>query len=427
MQRRMIMVMFLVFATLTASVGPAVASASALAAPQAQHQLSAMSLSGVHGWGGNERGEVGDLSATDRPAPVAVAGVDGVGFLNGITRISVGGIHSLGLRADGTVVAWGDNEGGQLGIGTTGGWVANPVVVTGLAGVVAIAAGEAYSVAVKATGTVWVWGAGTGVLGPTGLGSSAVPVQIPSLAGVTAVATTGEFVLALKNDGTVVGWGRNDLGQLGNGTQSFAFTPVPVAGLAGVVAIAAGETHAVALKSDGTVWAWGSNTNFGLTGQPPSVPWSLTPVQVAGLTGVTAIAAGGYHSLALKGDGTVWGWGINYNNALGVNGYNASTGLYASATPVQASGLTGITAIAAGTYHSLALKGDGTVWGWGLNDSGQAGVGTTGPYGEGVGVPTQVAGLAGAMAIAAGGYNSFAWASTAPNPSPSPSCGSGGT
>src|SRR5207237_1093311 len=115
---------------------------------------------------------------------------------------------------------------------------------------------------------------------------------------------------------------------------------------------------------------------------------------------VTAIAAGYAHSLAAKSDGTAWGWGLNNNGQLG-NGTNAS-----STTPVQASGLSGVTAVAtqAEANHSLAVKADGTVWAWGLNNCGQLGNGTT----ANSSTPVKVSGLSGMTAIAAGSSHSVA-------------------
>jgi hypothetical protein len=141
------------------------------------------------------------------------------------------------------------------------------------------------------------------------------------------------------------------------------------AGLSGVTAIAAGYSHSLALKSDGTVVGWGSYYNYnGSTNVPITTP--------AELSGVTAIAAGASHSLALKSDGAVVGWGSN--------NYGQTT------IPAE---MSGVIAIAAGSDHSLALKSDGTVVGWGKNDYDQ----TT--------IPT---GLSGVTAIAAGGAYSLA-------------------
>src|SRR6266478_2923525 len=124
-------------------------------------------------------------------------------------------------------------------------------------------------------------------------------------------------------------------------------------------------------RGQGTVSAWGDNS-FGELGNGTNTT-SNTPVQTSGITGVTAIAGGGFHSLALKSDGAVWAWGYNGDGELG-NGTNTD-----SNTPVQVLGpggvgfLTGVTALAVGCRHSLALKSDGTVWAWGYNGFGQLG------------------------------------------------------
>lgn len=231
------------------------------------------------------------------------------------------------------------------------------------------------------------------------------------LDGVVVVSANDSYSLALKEDGTVWAWGKNDIGQLGNGAD-YLDDPVPqmVSGLDNIVDISAGASHALALKADGTVWAWGDNNKYKL-GIGSEDYKTHTPSQVKAdsgnyLTGVVAIGAGYDHSLALKADGTVWAWGDNGSYQLGQGtGGNAE-----EAYPVQVKDstgtdyLTGVTAIAAGSMHNLALI-DGGVWSWGYNNYGQLGDGIPGSKA----LPVRVLGVGGEgyltdiVKIAAGG------------------------
>jgi hypothetical protein len=172
----------------------------------------------------------------------------------------------------------------------------------------AAAAGDMHSLALRGDGSVWAWGDNAnGQLGDETLNSHPTPVQVPGLNSVTAIATGSAHSLALRANGTVWAWGSNAEGQLGDGTLNPHPTAVQVPGLNNITAIAAGGSFSLALRKDGTVWAWGRNTE-GELGDGSLFP-RLTPVQVSGLTDVTAIAAGRLHSLAVRGDGIVWAWG----------------------------------------------------------------------------------------------------------------------
>jgi hypothetical protein len=231
-----------------------------------------------------------------------------------------------------------------------------------------IAAGAGHSLALKSDGTVWAWGYNTdGELGNGSNTNSYVPVQVNSLTSITAIAAGAYHSLALKSDGTVWAWGDNYYGELGNGSNTNSNVPVKVNSLTSIIAIAGGGYHSLALKNDGTVWAWGYN-NHGQLGNGTNTD-SNVPVQVTSLTSIIAIAGGGWHSLALKSDSTVRAWGYNNYGELG-NGTNTDSNV-----PVQVTSLTSIIAIAGGWYHSFALKNDGTVWAWGYNGSGQLGNG----------------------------------------------------
>ncbi|MBI3775202.1 MAG: hypothetical protein HY273_06560, partial [Gammaproteobacteria bacterium] len=212
------------------------------------------------------------------------------------------------------------------------------------------------------------------------------------IVGTTAKVAAGfNHTLSLRKDGTVWAWGNNLYGQLGDGNTTDSAVPVQVVGLSGVTAISAGLNKSLALKSDGTVWIWGIYTTARQSNG--MAIGTSTPMQVNGLSGVTAIAGGGEHNLALKSDGTVWAWGYNANGQLG-NGTSEN-----SDVPVQVTGLAGVSAIAAGYLHSLAMKADGSIWVWGPNGDGALGNGSTAIRQT---TPSQVVGLSGVIALAAG-------------------------
>jgi alpha-tubulin suppressor-like RCC1 family protein len=345
----------------------------------------------ISAWGRNDKGQLGNGTTSDSSRPVHVLGSSGI-----TTAISAGSHHSLALRSNGTVWAWGYNVNGQLGDGTTTD-SSRPVQVRRLSNVIAVAAGDYCSVALRSDGTVWAWGFNAnGQLGDDTITSSSTPIRIRGLSNITAIAAEegGAFhILALRSDGTVWAWGSNAAGQLGDGTRTNSSTPVRVQGLTEVTAIGVGFFFSMALRSDGTVWSWGFNQH-GELGDGTTTT-RLTPVPVIGLAGVTAIAAGGSHKLALRSDGTVWAWGSNYLGQLG-NGTTTD-----SSTPVQVIGLSGMTAITAGGSHSLALRSDRTVWAWGYNAHGELGDSTLTTKST----PAQVTGLSEVTTISAGTHS----------------------
>jgi RHS repeat-associated protein len=231
--------------------------------------------------------------------------------------------------------------------------------------------GDRHSLALKNDGTVWAWGYNAfGELGSNGNTSSSTPAQVegPSgsgtLSGVTAVAARGFFNLALKNDGTVWAWGANNNGELGDNTETRQTPPVQVLGLGGsgvlsnITAITTNHDGSLAIKSDGSVWTWGLNdageAGTGVLGD------NTTPVQVVGpgsggtLSGITAIAGGVHHSIARKSDGTVWTWGDDLDNQLGYTAPVSCDGEPCSSRPQQVQGLGGsMNLVAAGFYFSL--------------------------------------------------------------------------
>ncbi len=344
-------------------------------------------------WGANNQGQLGDGTSNERWTPGQSPN------LGGIVAIAAGEWHSLALRSDGTVWAWGDNSHGQLGDGTIEDR-STPVQVYGLTDVIAIACGYYHSLAVRADGTVWAWGYNEyGQLGNGTTIDCKSPVQVVGLTGVIAVAGGFSHSMALTSVGTVYAWGNNGSGQLGNGTNDPSDVPGSVLVVSQVVSIACGGYHSLAVQNDGTVWAWGDNS-FGQLGNGTTSASNL-PVQV--LTGAVAVSAGYRHSLALMADGTVRAWGDNVYGQLGDRTLTQRT------APVQTVEISDVVVIAAGYYHSLAVKSDGTAWGWGNNSNGQLGCGGNASQWE----PRQVDVLDRATAIAGGGYHSMALQSEA--------------
>ncbi|MGO9479442.1 MAG: RCC1 domain-containing protein [Limisphaerales bacterium] len=334
----------------------------AIAAGGTSFSLALRADGTVVGWGYNGYGQATGLPNTVSPynssGPVTYGGQT----LSNVVAIAAGSEHSAALKADGSVVAWGDNGAGETSVPASAvdlsAWGEHPPglwsVPTVSSPITAVASGSAHCLALSANGSVAAWGLNT-------WGQTDVPPQTQS--GVQAVAAGFGHSLALTTSGSVLAWGLNDCEQ----------TNVPAAAQSGVVAISAGGKHNLALTTGGQVVAWGLNDD-GQTNVPEYVPGYLELVQ----GNVVAISAGGEHSLALTANGLVAAWGDNDDNQTSV--------------PPQAQG--GVVAIAAGRYHSLALTYAGQVVAWGLNSSGQCNV--------------PAAAQSGVVAIAAGNTHSAA-------------------
>jgi alpha-tubulin suppressor-like RCC1 family protein len=363
--------------------------------PTQNHTLILKDNGTVWAIGSNASGRLGDGTTVDKNVPVQVKGPSGVGFLTNIIKVETGDTHSYALKSDGTVWAWGPGDGGKLGDGKINVPSHTPVQVVGpgnigfLTGIVDISGGYSHALALKSDGTVWAWG--MNLYGETGENDSSTinysPIQVKGPGNVGFLTnivqiTSGNFnSFALKNDGTVWSWGYNDKGRLGDGTTVNKTTPIQVVGkdgigyLTNVKKISGGNYHTLTIKNDGTLWGWGTNT-YGQLGNNTQVD-SYTPVQTLGKDGISYlvniedIAAGGDHSVALLKNRTVLTWGTNIYGQLGDNT------LVGKIIPVQVKGpagvgiLTDVFYIAAGQGNTIAMKRNGEIWGWGRNTKGQ--------------------------------------------------------
>ena len=197
----------------------------------------------VWAWGSNFDGELGDGTTTDRHTPVQVSG------LTGVKTVVGGDAHTVAVKGDGTVWAWGLNNAGAVDESLSSGRFTTPVQVGGLSNVVDVSAGYSHSVAVKSDGTVWAWGydaygqLGNGTTAP----NSDAPVQVSRLTEVETVAAAGDHTLAVEGDGTVWAWGANWDGALGDGTTTDRSTPVQVSVLKNATDVEAGFDFSMAV------------------------------------------------------------------------------------------------------------------------------------------------------------------------------------
>jgi len=328
---------------------------------------------GIVCWGSNQFGQLGNGSSMTTPGysdvPVQVTGIT-----SGATALSVGDYFACAV-VGGAAMCWGENSLDMLGIPSTTMTSGVPVQVTGLAsGVTAIAAGVYVGCAIV-SGGVMCWGSNDGQqLGsPTAPPITATPLQVTGLtSGVTALAV-GYTSACVIVSGSVMCWGNNNNGQLGNNARGItSLTPVQVTGLtSGATSVSVGNTSACAVVS-GSVWCWGFN-GYGELGIPPATNFSAVPVQVAGLSGVTAVSFGAFGNsvcaTTATGDMTCWGDGIS--------GQLGNMGAASSPSPVQVSGLTtGASSPAAGFDDACAVVACG-VQCWGIGVTGELGNGTS--------------------------------------------------
>ena len=236
------------------------------------HWLALTKDGTVWAWGENGDGQLGIGSTTDKfDRIVNVESAEGISNLHDVVAISAGGSHSLALKADGTVWAWGNNEYGQLGNGQTADALL-PVQITGLTDVIEISAGESHSMARKADGTVWTWGRNDyGQLGDNTNNNSLTPVQVRGengagyLIGVKEIEAGIRYSMAILDDGTLMAWGDNNFYQLGDGTDESKNAPVKIRKsaeadvLSNVVEVSANKNTTMARTADGTVWIWGTS------------------------------------------------------------------------------------------------------------------------------------------------------------------------
>ena len=402
------------------------------------------------GWGQNTIGQLGDLGFVNRSSPVqigsgvstlpdnqgttvsAVIRTDNTMWVWGFPSSNLGagelgytfqrsspvqvgsqagwqGVYStsfstLSIKTDGSLWSWGRNDQGQGGINnsTITGY-ASPTQIGSDTNWQKLAVAVEGAIGIKTNGTLWAWGLnGSGQLG---LGDSILrssPVQIGLMNNWSDVEAIGNGNVALKTDGSVWMWGVNSSNEIAAIIPAYP-QKLDVDGTTPWSSSMAGFSHTMAIKTDGTLWGWGSNTQ-GELGDSTAISRS-SPVQIGTLTtwNNAKLSPNVAFTTAIKSDGTLWGWGINNNGQLGNNS------VVTRSSPVQIGTLTNWSKISSGYSHTMAIKTDGTLWAWGLGTSGQLGDNTavtkSSPVQIGLGTDWSVVSAAGnfTLAIKTGG------------------------
>lgn len=326
------------------------------------HSMAIKNDGSLWAWGRNDNGQLGDRTTTDRYTPVKI--------MDFVTSVSAGTIHTMAIKNDGSLWAWGMNAGGRLGDGTTTDRYA-PVKI--MDSVVSVSSGSAYTMAIKTDGSLWAWGRnnygniGDGTVSEYDNGllvsdsDRLFPVKI--MDSVVSVSAGGWSTMVIKTDGSLWAWGSNLYGKLGDGTTTDRHTPVKI--MDSVTAVSAGELgHTMAIKTDGSLWAWGCN-DYGQLGDG-TIKDCYSPIKI--MDSVTAVSAGFGHSMAIQPDGSLWAWGWNIFGQLGDG---TTTDRH---TPVK------IINSVVSVSGSMAIKEDGSLWTWGNNERGLLGNGTATVY-----------------------------------------------
>jgi alpha-tubulin suppressor-like RCC1 family protein len=322
-----------------------------------------------YGIGWNSNGQLGDGTLLDGAIPRAIS------FVNEFAQVSAGERNTLFIKTNGTMWSCGRNVG-AIGNGSFDDVSVTPPVQIGTGFTwTDVSCGYQYGLAVRQDGTLWAWGRtdNNGSLGDGTTTASASPIQIGTDTNWSKVYAGERHSMAIKTNGTLWAWGSNDWGYLGDGTQTGRNSPVQIGTGTDWASIALGDRHSLGIKTNGTLWAWGYNDQ-GQVGDGTSGNFRTSPVQIGTGTNWKSVAAGDFHSIALKTDGTLWSWGYGGNSALG----QGNTTTYLVPTQIGTATDWDILASSKGaTNHHHAVKANGAIYGWGANANYNLGDATT--------------------------------------------------
>ena len=327
-------------------------------------------FAGLWSWGYNTQGELGDNTTTGKSIPVQT-----ITYGSKWKLVSGGGYHTAAVKTDGTLWTWGFNNNGQLGDNTITQRSSPVQTVTFDTNWKLVACGNYHTAAIKTDGTLWTWGQNNnGQLGDNTTTNRSSPVQTVTFGTNWKLVSCGRYyTAAIKTDGTLWSWGNNsNAGSLGDNTRTNRSSPVQTVTFGtNWKLVSCGREHTAAIKTDGTLWTWGRNAE-GQLGDNTTTGKS-SPVQtVTFATNWKLVSGGSYNTVAIKTDGTLWTWG---RNNFGQIGDNTTTH---RSSPVQTVTFgTNWKYVSGGDRYTAAIKNDGTLWTWGFNSNGMLGDNTT--------------------------------------------------
>ena len=278
--------------------------------PGHQHGLGVRTDGTLWSWGESNYGRLGHGDQLDQPTPSQVGGSQDW------MTVGAGQLHSVALQSDGTLWSWGENAVNQLGYGSTSLDYLNPGQVGTATDWAWLSVGNLHNLALKTDGSLWSWGSGgSGRLGNGSTSNNAVPTQVGTDTDWAWLSAGHQHSAALKTDGTLWTWGEARRGQLGHGNTVDKSTPTQLGTDTDWVWVSAGGEHTLAVKADGSLWSWGEGDD-GRLGNNDTLDLTA-PTRVGIDMDWVWVSAGYAHSYAMKADGTLWSWGSGLSGGLG--------------------------------------------------------------------------------------------------------------